>query len=485
MDRRALIKNAGLLLTLPSFVLEGCRKGASGSALLEGVDPSELIFNRRIKGRTPHMISSDVYGALEEAVRSNRALRVLAGGHGYVGQALVRDGVIADMRPHREVTVDEASGLVKVQAGARFIEVYKALSDDQGQLQYVLPTGDCPTVGVAGYTLGGGYGHLSRRFGLMCDNVVEMTVLVVDADNRIVEKKLSASSPGEDAELFWALRGFGCARFGVVTDFTFQARKKPDNLQVYDIRLRWDLRPDEITEVISIWQEWMRGYLDDPTISSKVAIGSGWYHISGLHTDVAKLASLRDRLAPFINHAETALSLEFKVDSLTHAFKQCASLQECEAQPKQAFAAKSAFIRLADVAGNARAIADAVAARRASYDTYGGIELMAWKMQGGLNEENAFVHREHELLCQFYTEGLADEDDPWMKRIFRVVTGQDRNSTSLPGYQNYTDGTIAGAETGFPPEYLSSTPRRSGQSLSESPQETLNRIRGRYRNIFG
>lgn len=485
MDRRTLIKSAGLLLMSPSFVLEACRKGPGGSALLEGVDVSDLIFNLRIKGRTPYKVSSDIRGAVEEAVRSNRPLRVLAGGHGYVGQALVRDGVIADMRQHREVTVDEESGLVKVQAGARFIEVYKALSDAQGHLQYVLPTGDCPTVGVAGYTLGGGYGHLSRRFGLMCDNVVEMTVLLVDGDNRIVEKKLSAASQGEDADLFWALRGFGSARFGVVTDFTFQARRKPDKLQVYDIRLRWDLRPDEITEVLSIWQEWMRGYLDDPTISSKVAIGTGWYHISGLHTDSAKLASLRDKLAPYINDAETALSLEFKVDSLTHAFKQCGNLQECEAQPKKAFAAKSAFIGLADVAGHARAIADTVAARRGIYDTYGGIELMAWKMQGGLNDDNAFVHRGHELLCQFYTEGPADEEDPWMKRIFRAVTGQDRNSASLPGYQNYTDATIAGAETGFPLEYLPSTERRRGQGPSESPLETLNRIRGKYRNIFG
>lgn len=472
MDRRRLLKNSAsasaLILCTPSLNLPFIGSPAAAQSL----EPRELIFNLRIQDRRPAMLTGDIRQAMAEALRSGKPLRVLAGGHGYIGQALAKDGVVIDMRNQRQVTLDAESGILHVQAGARFIEIYRALSDAQGELQFVLPTGDCPTVGVAGYTLGGGYGHLSRQFGLMCDNVVGLKVWCVDTSGQISEKFLTPASQGEDGELFWALRGGGSARFAVVSDFYFQLRKKPAGLKIYDIRLRWDLNATEIAQVLRTWQNWLSQHIDDKTLSSKLALGSGWYHISGLHSDVSRIHQLRDLLSPYINQQESAYERDFKLAEITSAFKQCTSLSACEAQPKQAFAAKSAFLGLDELSRDPEGIARLLSERRQQYGTYGGIELMAWRMQGGLHPENAFVHRSHDLLCQFYTEGYADERDPWMQALFRSVTGQEQNSQELPGYQNYTDATIAGAETGFPAAYFPGVTQR------------LESVRARYRPLF-
>lgn len=480
MNRRSLIKKSGLFFTLPSLGWTA----TSGQAAAQSLEPRDLIFNLRIQDRKPAFLTSQVRRGLEEALASGKRLRVLAGGHGYIGQALARDGIVIDMRGQRQVTVDEQTGWLHAQAGARFIEVYRALTA-RGELKYVLPTGDCPTVGVAGYTLGGGYGHLSRRFGMMCDNVVAMKVLVVDRESRIVEKLLTPSSTGEDAELFWALRGGGSARFGIVSDFYFQLREKPRDLKVYDIRLRWDLQVSEIAEVIRIWKDWLAQHIDDPTLSSKLALGSGWYHISGLSSQREPIYTLKNLLDRFINQQESAYELPYEIQSLTRAFKQCSSLDECEVQPKKAFAAKSAFMQLSDLDRDPGAIARLLVSRRQQYGNYGGIELMAWRMQGGLFPSNAFVHRDHDLLCQFYTEGYESESDPWMRSLFRALTGADENSAQIPGYQNYTDASISGADSSFPSAYFPGAQSLAADSASLNVKEALERVRGRYHNVFG
>ena len=97
------------------------------------------------------------------------------------------------------------------ERGAHLVDIYGSL----GAAGVALPGGSCPTVGIAGLTLGGGLGVLDRRFGLTCDNLLSATVVL--ANGQVV-----TCSATEDPDLFWALQGGGGGNFGVVTEFTFQ-----------------------------------------------------------------------------------------------------------------------------------------------------------------------------------------------------------------------------------------------------------------------
>jgi FAD/FMN-containing dehydrogenase len=145
-----------------------------------------------------------------------------------------------DLANLRMVTVDSAARLARVEAGAPLAAVYAALAAKR----VALAAGSCPTVGVAGLTLGGGLGVLSRAFGLTCDAV--RSVEVVTADGRA--RTVGAAS---DPDLFWALRGGGGGSFGVVTAFTFAVRPAPT---VHTFFYEWP--GDRAEDVLDAWQDW-------------------------------------------------------------------------------------------------------------------------------------------------------------------------------------------------------------------------------------
>ena len=104
---------------------------------------------------------------------------------------------------------------VKVQGGVRNRELYEAVCG----AGYPFPGGGCPTVGVAGYTLGGGWGYSSRLFGLGCDQLIEAEVITA-------EGQLIVANANQHEDLFWALRGSGGGNFGVVTSLTYRLPEK-------------------------------------------------------------------------------------------------------------------------------------------------------------------------------------------------------------------------------------------------------------------
>ena len=133
---------------------------------------------------------------------------VKCGGHSLTGYSTIEDGFVINLSKMNSVSV--GSGTVVVQAGALWKDVY-------GRMGNQLVTGGlCPSVGVGGLTLGGGYSGLSRKYGLVIDNVISMTMVTASGDSVVV------ANDSTNADLFWALRGGGGGNFGVVTEFTFK-----------------------------------------------------------------------------------------------------------------------------------------------------------------------------------------------------------------------------------------------------------------------
>jgi FAD/FMN-containing dehydrogenase len=172
------------------------------------------VFNSMITKRPAVILRprdpSDVIAAVDLARASAAELSICSGGHGVSGAQLSDGGMTLDMSAMKRIHVDAAAKVVRVQAGATWGEL-DAATQEHG---LAVTGGRVPSTGVAGLTLGAGSGWIERKHGFTCDNLVEADV--VTADGRFVR-----ANAGENADLFWALKGGG-GNFGVVTQFTFR-----------------------------------------------------------------------------------------------------------------------------------------------------------------------------------------------------------------------------------------------------------------------
>lgn len=178
-------------------------------------DEARALYNAMIDKR-PLLIAqcldaADVVTSVGYAREAGLEVAIRGGGHNGPGLGSVDDGLVIDLSRMRGVRVDVEHGTVRVAAGCTSGDV------DHATHAYGLavPFGIVSTTGVAGLTLGGGIGYLTRQHGLTIDNLLEADLVL--ADGRLV-----TASPTSHADLFWGLRGGG-GNFGVVTSFLFQA----------------------------------------------------------------------------------------------------------------------------------------------------------------------------------------------------------------------------------------------------------------------
>ncbi len=180
----------------------------------EAYDDARRIWNAMID-KHPALIvrcttTSDVVLAVNFARDNGLLLAVRGGGHNIAGSAMCDDGIVIDLSQMKAASVDPAARRVTIEGGATLADL-DASTQAHG---LATPLGINSTTGVAGLTLGGGFGWLSRKHGMTIDNLESAEV--VTAAGEVVR-----ASNTEHADLFWALRG-GSGNFGVVTHFEFR-----------------------------------------------------------------------------------------------------------------------------------------------------------------------------------------------------------------------------------------------------------------------
>jgi FAD/FMN-containing dehydrogenase len=177
-------------------------------------EAARLIFNRAFDPHPAVIVRcaspSDVARTLDFAQTKNLTLAVHGGGHSRLGYGMCDGGVVIDLSEMKRVEVDARKGVARVEAGA----LVRDLDEATQRFGLATTSGGCPTVGIAGLTLGGGEGRLMDKYGLACDNLLSAQVVTVDG--RSIE-----ASQKSNPDLFWAIRGGG-GNFGVVTALEYQ-----------------------------------------------------------------------------------------------------------------------------------------------------------------------------------------------------------------------------------------------------------------------
>ena len=178
-------------------------------------DEARALYNGMIDKRPRYILRcetrSDVQAAIKFARANDLLLAIRGGGHNGPGLGSCDDGVVIDLSPMKAVEVDADNRTVRVGAGSTQGEV-DAVTSQHG---LAVPAGIVSSTGIAGLTLGGGHGYLTRKHGLTIDNLLQAEVVL--ANGRCV-----TANENENADLFWALKSGG-GNFGVVTEFTFRA----------------------------------------------------------------------------------------------------------------------------------------------------------------------------------------------------------------------------------------------------------------------
>jgi FAD binding domain/Berberine and berberine like len=210
------VKLSGAQTTIERAAVRELRASLKGTLLAPGEEEYEAarhIWNGMID-KHPALIarctnSADVVHAVTFARERELLLAVRGGGHSFPGYSTCDGGLVIDLSRMRVVDVNADARTARVSPGAWVGHV------DAAAQKYALamPLGQISSTGVAGLTLGGGFGWLSRRFGITCDNLISAELVTADGKVRRVSAR-------DEPDLFWALRGGG-GNFGVVTSFEF------------------------------------------------------------------------------------------------------------------------------------------------------------------------------------------------------------------------------------------------------------------------
>jgi len=412
------------------------------------------LFDPRFDAVQPAAIAycaspADVQAALAFARRFNLLFTPRAGGHSYAGYSTTT-GLVLDVTRMSAVTVNGETGTATIGAGARLIDVYAALA----QHNLALPAGSCPSVGIAGQTLGGGIGVLGRKFGLTSDNLLAAQVVV--ADGRVL-----TCDANHDPDLFWALRGGGGGNFGVVTSLTFQAHPVT-SLSLFS--LSWPWTASNAADVVEAWQAWAPQAPDELWSNCLLLATSDKrsdpvVHVGGVYVgDVAPLNSLVQQLTSRIGVAPASRYAWSSglLDAMLYE-AGCKNLGACHlpSQDPQgqlqrvAYGAKSDYFITPLSRQGINILVSEITRRQATATLgEGGIGLDA---QGGaINrvaaDATAFVHRDALFSAQYTANWNASDpativatNRAWLTDIWQ----QMRPYASGFAYQNYIDPDLS------------------------------------------
>jgi len=437
----------------PAATTAELRRRLRGSLLTPrdpGWDAARALRNPRLDAEPRAIAFCETSADVAQVVRFARTrgwpVAGRAGRHSFAGYGNVVGGIVADVSRIDDVTLDPRRPVARIGGGADVLDVYRDLVLAR---ERALPVGTCPTVGIAGLTLGGGFGRLMRRYGVSADSLRGATVVL--ADGRIVR-----CSEDERGDLFWALRGGG-AGFGIITQLRYAVHETPAGPIAFTLSYPW-------TQAAAAIDAWQRTLPSAPTTLSygrlralrrpggalTLTASGHWY---GSET------SLRALLAPLVAAGPARQTLRRRTFAEA-ALPDSVTLRD--GRPVLGEVARFPNYQRSDFFSGllpAPAIAALVAAIErwpgvGGHGHEGGVQLDA--LGGAVNRPapgaTAFVHRRQRMHCAYLSFWGASDPPPmaaacaqWVRDTQTLLTPH----ASGEAFQNYIDPELAGWEDAY------------------------------------
>jgi FAD/FMN-containing dehydrogenase len=417
-----------------------------------GYGTARLLFDPRFDGQRPAGVAyvanaHDVSTCLAFARKFKVPFAARSGGHSYAGWSST-SGLIIDVSRLKTVTVSGTTATAG--AGTRLIDFYNGLAA-KGR---AVPGGSCPSVGIAGLTLGGGVGVTARAHGLTCDNLESLQI--VTAAGAVLT---ATSDPARNGDLFWACQGGGGGNFGVVTSFTFRTRPAPSPV-LFSLSWPWS----QAAKVIAAWQSWAPHAPDALWSNLHLAAAPGGktpvIRVGGAYLGSASgaaglLAQLYAKAgshpsSSFLSNPEPYLHA-----MLVEAGCGSAGYQACHLPwyvsggtlTRQPQFAKSDFFTTPLSSGGIAALLAGIEAMQKVKGAAGGAGGVAFDALGGAVNRvaptaTAFAHRNALFLAQYTTDWISgassagiSNQHAWLRSFWSSM----RRYASGQAYQNYID----------------------------------------------
>lgn len=348
---------------------------------------------------------------------NNLPFAIRCGGHSYEGFSQSAS-VVIDTRMMDAIDVNAKTNTAAVGAGASLGALYNAIAP----YKLAFTGGSCPTVGVSGHLLGGGYGYLARPFGLACDSLVSIDL--VDPDGREVH-----ADAEQNPDLFWACRGGGGGSFGVATGYTVKLQSVAT---VIVFRVGWPaLSAANAAAAMKTWQDWAPhapATIDSNLVIAKGANGTIYMHAAG--QSVGTLQELQHELKALAKPQSLSTRQMTFIDAVNY-------FSGGWSYPVQIMKGKSDYAAAPLTDDGLAALMSGITRSSGMYvvcDAYGGA------MAKIASDATAFVHRDGTLFCLQYGSVWSNAGDTQNRlNEMREFYATMRPYVSGAAYVNYCD----------------------------------------------